>query len=95
MQLLRALLGIFFFIPLCDTWREIDLRILTIDVARQEMMTCVRFGCLLPTALALAIHPRFARLQQGFGDCDGGRSRVLPRVRRDQSRLHGLRLCET
>jgi len=31
--------GIFFFIPLVDTWMTVDLRIRTIEVKRQEMMT--------------------------------------------------------
>jgi len=31
--------GLFFFIPFVDTWRVVDLRVCTIDVPAQEMMT--------------------------------------------------------
>jgi len=31
--------GIFYFLPFVDTWRNVDLRIMTIDVLPQEMMT--------------------------------------------------------
>lgn len=31
--------GIFYFLPFVDTWRNVDLRIMTIDVMPQEMMT--------------------------------------------------------